>query len=281
MPALTASGDCASEPSGCTANNMKIIISPAKRMEEDPYGPAPLALPAFLPQALRLQAALRRLSSEELQRLWQCGDAIAQKNVAWLAHMTLTQPRSAALFSFQGIQYRYMAPNVLTGDQLDYLQANLRIVSGLYGLLRPLDGVVPYRLEMQAKLPVDGHRNLYGFWGARLGRALAGETSLVLDLASREYSSAVLPHLPPSVTCIRCTFGQLRAGRVVEKGTLCKMARGRMVRWLAEERISRPGDLAFFSQLGYRFSPQHSTPDHYVFLAPTQTAPEDDHVSDH
>ena len=150
---------------------------------------------------------------------------------------------------------------------MPYLQEHLRILSGFYGMLRPFDGVTPYRLEMQARLSVNGCPDLYAFWGDRLARALAGEAGLVVDLASQEYSRAVLPHLPPSVEVLTCTFGELRKdGRVVEKGTLCKMARGQMVRWMAERGVHRSEELKDFQDLGYRYDAAHSGHDHYVFL---------------
>ena len=95
--------------------------------------------------------------------------------------MDLRGRLTPAVLSYEGIQYQYMAPGVFETGQFAYLQEHLRILSGFYGLLRPFDGVVPYRLEMQARLPVDGHRDLYGFWGDKPARALAGETDLLVE----------------------------------------------------------------------------------------------------
>ena len=159
-----------------------------------------------------------------------------------------------------------MAPGVMETAQLDYLREHLRILSGFYGLLRPFDGVTPYRLEMQAKLSVDGHRDLYDFWGDTLALQLAAETDFVLNLASKEYSRAVEPHLPKSVRFLTCTFGEWKDGKVIEKGTMCKMARGQMVRWLAENNVTSWADIRAFDQLGYRFQPELSNESHNVFL---------------
>ena len=213
---------------------MKILISPAKKMRTDTDTLSPQALPAFLPETERLLSALRSLSRQELKQLWRCSDAITDLNVERLARMELGKGLTPALLSYQGI---------------------------------PFDGVTPYRLEMQARLSVNGCPDLYAFWGDRLARALAGEAGLVVDLASQEYSRAVLPHLPPSVEVLTCTFGELRKdGRVVEKGTLCKMARGQMVRWMAERGVRRSEELKDFQDLGYRYDAAHSGHDHYVFL---------------
>ena len=159
----------------------------------------------------------------------------------------------------------YMAPGVMNSRQLQYLRDHLRILSGFYGLLRPFDGVTPYRLEMQAKLEVDGAKDLYAFWGGLLAGQLAKGTSLVLNLASKEYSRAVTAYLPESMV-LTCVFGESVGGKVVEKGTMCKMARGQMVRWLAENEIDSPGDITSFSDLGYKFDPKLSNNNLYVFI---------------
>lgn len=148
---------------------MRIIISPAKKMAADTDSLAADGLPALLERTERLKAVLQEMSPAELQALWKCNDAIAKRNVERLSAMDLRRRLTPAILSYEGIQYQYMAPRVMETAQLDYLQEHLRILSGFYGLLRPLDGVTPYRLEMQARLPVDGHRDLYGFWGGRPG----------------------------------------------------------------------------------------------------------------
>ena len=225
---------------------MRIIISPAKKMNIDRDSFAVEATPQFLADTERLMAALGAMSDGELQTLWKCNDAIARQNVARLRDMDLRRALTPAILSYEGIQYRYMAPRVMEAGQLDYLRERLRILSGFYGLLRPFDGVTPYRLEMQARLSVDGAKDLYAFWGRRLAENLAGETDWVLNLASKEYSRAVEPHLPPGVRFLTCTFGEWRDGKVVEKGALCKMARGQMVRWLAENRMEQAEDIRAF-----------------------------------
>ena len=245
---------------------MRIIIAPAKKMVVDTDSFAVDGLPVFLEQTERLKATLQGMSPAELQALWKCNDAIAKLNVERLSAMDLRRRLTPAIVSYEGIQYQYMAPGVMETAQLDYLREHLRILSGFYGLLRPFDGVTPYRLEMQAKLPVDGHRDLYGFWSDTLARRLAAETDFVLNLASKEYSRAVEPHLPKSVRFLTCTFGEWKDGKVIEKGTICKMARGQIVRWLAENNVTSWADIRAFDQLGYRFQPELSSENHNVFL---------------
>ena len=245
---------------------MRIIIAPAKRMVVDTDSFAMDSLPQFLEQTERLKAALQSMSPQDLQALWKCNDAIAKLNIERLAQMDLRRNLTPAIFSYEGIQYRYMAPGVMETAHLDYLREHLRILSGFYGLLRPFDGVTPYRLEMQAKLEVDSCRDLYQFWGDRLAHQLASETDVVLNLASKEYSKAVETHLPKTMQFITCVFGESKDGKVIEKGTKCKMARGQMVRWLAENQIKSPEDLRAFDQLGYQFCRSTSVGNHTAFL---------------
>lgn len=245
---------------------MRVIVSPAKKMVVDTDSFPVDGLPRFLEQAEQLKRVLQAMSPKELQGLWKCNDTITKLNVERLEHMDLRRHLTPAILSYEGIQYRYMAPGVMETTHLEYLRECLRILSGFYGLLRPFDGVTPYRLEMQARLAVDGCRDLYAFWGDCLASQLTEETDLVLNLASKEYSRAVEPYLPKSVRFITCIFGEWKGGKVVEKGTQCKMARGQMVRWMAEHKIEDPENLRAFHQLGYCFHGELSAENHFVFL---------------
>ena len=247
---------------------MRIIIAPAKKMRSDPDSLAPAGLPDFLPETEVLCAALRSMDPAALQRLWRCNDRIAALNVRRLEEMDLRRNLTPAILAYEGIQYQYMAPGVFSREEYAYVQTHLRILSGFYGLLRPFDGVTPYRLEMQAKLAVGGARDLYGFWGDRLARRLFAETDCILNLASKEYSLCVSRFLEPSVRFLTCVFGQEKDGKILEQGTQCKMARGEMVRYLAETGAETLEAVRGFDRLDYRFSPAHSDEETLVFLRP-------------
>lgn len=245
---------------------LRIIISPAKKMNADTDSLPVESLPQFLLQTERLMEALRGMSPDELQALWKCSSSIARQNIARLEHMNLRHGLTPAILAYEGIQYRYMAPGVMDEAQLRYLREHLRILSGFYGLLRPFDGVIPYRLEMQAKLSVDGTKDLYAFWGGTLAEQLAAEAEMIIDLASKEYSRAVRPYLPERVKPLTCVFGERKDGKVIEKGTMCKIARGQMVRWLAENKISRQEDVKNFSELDYKFDKELSEESIFIFI---------------
>ena len=245
---------------------MRIIISPAKKMNVDTDSLPWRNLPVFLEKTEELANALRQMSDTQLQKLWGCNDAIAALNIERLRQMDLRARLTPAILAYEGIQYQYMAPNVFSQDEFDYVQAHLRILSGFYGLLRPFDGVVPYRLEMQAKLEVSGKKNLYDYWGSAIAQHLFDETQCVINLASKEYSLCISKYLPPHIRFITCVFGEEKDGKVVEKGTMCKMARGEMVRYMAENQILDPVRIKAFDRLDFRFDSVRSTDDTFVFL---------------
>lgn len=247
------------------AMSFRILISPAKKMRADPDSLECLGLPDFLPWTEKLLVCLRSMPYDELKHLWRCNDAIARLNFDRVRNMRLRDMLTPAILAYEGIQYQYMAPGVFTYEELAYIQERLRILSGFYGLLRPFDGVVPYRLEMQARLRVGDAKDLYAFWGNSLARALCSETEQILNLASKEYSRCVSSHLSSSVRFVTCVFGERKNGKLLEKGTLCKMARGEMVRYMAENKIQRLEEIQNFRGLGFHFSPEESQMDTFVF----------------
>ena len=244
---------------------MNIIISPAKRMVEDwdsmPYGGTPM----FPEQTERLYGYLQSLSPEKLQELLACNGKIAELNYRRYQEMAHPGPRTPAIFAYQGIQYQYMGAKSFTDRQYAYLQRHLYIVSGFYGLLRPFDGIYPYRLEMQAKLRTDFCKNLYDFWGGTLGETLS-EGKLVIDLSSEEYSKAARQGVSPDTRWVTVRFGILKDGKLKETGTQVKMARGTMVRYMAEHAVSEPEELLGFAELGYRYDETRSQENQLCFV---------------
>lgn len=245
---------------------MKMIISPAKKMNADPDSLPWQDLPHFLEKTEQLYQAMRSLPCDALQKVWKCNDALAQLNIQRLQTMDLRKNLTPAILSYEGIQYRYMAPSVFSEAQLAYVQTHLRILSGFYGLLRPFDGVTPYRLEMQAKLATASSKDIYAFWGDTLATALCQETDCIVNLASKEYSVCISRYLPKQFRFITCVFGEEKDGKIVEKATMCKMARGEMVRFMAEHSAERPEETQGFDRLHFRFCPERSDDTTYVFV---------------
>lgn len=261
---------------------MRFIISPAKKMNETPDILEFQGYPEFVKDADILREYVAGLSYGEAKALWKCNDSIAELNFERFRRMDLRRNLTPAVMSYEGIQYQYMAPSVMNEVSLNYLQEHLRILSGFYGLLKPMDGVVPYRMEMQARLKpelqiqrqsenstdvVEGtYKTLYQFWGRRLADALFRETDIIVNLASKEYSKAIAVYLTPGIRFITCVFGEYKDGKIIEKGTFAKMARGEMVRFMAERQAESPETMKEFDRLGYRFVSEASDEKTYVFV---------------
>lgn len=245
---------------------MKVIISPAKKMNVDTDSLWVQGSPRFLADTRTLCSAIQSMNYAQAKALWGCNDKLAELNYKRFAKMDLEKNLTPAILSYEGLQYQHMSPMVFTDDAIWYAREHLRILSGFYGVLAPFDGVVPYRLEMQAKLAVSGKKNLYEFWSDKLYRAVIDDDGIIINLASKEYSMAVEKYLTSKDRFITVTFGELQGKKVKQKGTLAKMARGGMVRFMAVNHITELDGLKKFTFLGYRYSEEHSSENELVFL---------------
>lgn len=261
---------------------IQVIISPAKQMTVDNDAFTPRGIPPFPERTERIMQALRDIEREKgptgLQALWRVSDKLLAENIerlhefshvakaAQLGEPSVARLLSPAIFSYVGIQYRSMAPEVLDDEALGWLQNHLWALSAVYGCVRPFDAVQPYRLEMGAKLAVDGSRDLYTFWGDAIARIVCKQgndsgctPTAVVNLASAEYAKAILPHLDEQTPVVTCVFSSsLRNGKPVQKSTESKTARGSMVRWLAERGTESLEDLKHFD-VGFHFEASLST----------------------
>lgn len=245
---------------------MRIIISPAKKMKVDTDTFSYQGLPVFLEETAALMNWVQALSYSAARKLWGCNDKIAELNFDRFRHMSLKDNLTPALASYEGIQYQYMAPEVFSKEAWKYVQGHLRILSGFYGVLKPLDGVTPYRLEMQAKAGVGGAKDLYDFWKDKLYKEVQGGGEVIVNLASKEYSKCIERYLIEEDMYITCIFGEEKDGKIIQKGTKAKMARGEMVRFLAENKIEEPEGMKAFDRLGYRYQEELSSDREYIFL---------------
>lgn len=245
---------------------MNIIISPAKKMNPVPDLGISTGFPVFLEDTKTIHKAISCLTKEDLKQLFCANDAITELNYQRYREMDLERSLTPAVLAYVGLQYQAMAPMVFSDRQWAYAKRHLKILSGFYGLLGACDGVVPYRLEMQAKLSVEGGKSLYEFWGGRIYKELVKTDKVILNLASKEYSQVVKPYLEPDVTFVTCVFGEWIQGRVKVKATKAKMARGSMVRWLSEHDIQRIEDIREFREMGFRYVKEYSSDTEYVFI---------------
>lgn len=244
---------------------MKIIIAPAKIMKIDRDSFPIQSKPQFLDKTRILERFLKSRSNEQLKDLWHASENVTKQSILQLENMNLDERLTPAILAFSGIQYQYMAPDLFTQPALDYIQKNLRILSGFYGMLRPFDGVCPYRLELNTKMVGFRDYSLYHFWGSDIAENLFQEDNIVIDLASKQYTGLVKPYLSQGRQLITVDFQELKNDKWKTVGVHAKMARGEMVRYIAEKQIKNPTDLQDFNDFEFQFEPDVSTKDHYVF----------------
>lgn len=245
---------------------MKIIISPAKKMNENRDMLGHYQMPCFMQETEQLLAYLRTLSYPDLKSIWKCSDNIAEQNYHRVQTMDLYKNLAPAILSYNGLQYSTMSPEVLENRHLEYLEEHLCILSGFYGMLRPFDGVVPYRLEMQAILKNWHTNSLYHFWKDNIAKKLLSKSDCIVNLASKEYSKCVSPYLKKDTVFVTCVFGEIKNEKVIEKGTYAKMARGEMVRFMAENEIEHVEEMKQFNCLNYAYEKALSNEEKYVFI---------------
>lgn len=252
---------------------MKIILSPAKKMISNDDCIEAEGLPEFLDQTAEILNWMKHKSKEELKAIWKCNDQIADENFHRLEHMDLHNRLTPSVIAYDGIAYQYMAPSVFEYSQLEYIQHHLRILSGFYGVLKPMDGVTPYRLEMQARVGINDTKNLYDYWGDTLYHSVIDDSRTIINLASKEYSKTIEKYLIPQDRYITISFCERSGDKLVTKGTYAKMARGEMVRFMAENDIENPEDIKKFDRLGYVFRADLSSDTDYVFERKNEVIP--------
>ena len=244
---------------------MKIIISPAKSLDfENKAATSLYTQPRFLEESVKLNKKLKTLSRKKLGDLMKISDDLASlnydRNQDWKTPFELENSKQA-IYSFTGEVFRGINVNTLSEDKLPVLQDRLRILSGLYGLLKPLDLIQPYRLEMGTKLKVGRTENLYKFWNNDLANSLNEELEdgeLLINLASSEYFKA-LPKKALKVAMITPVFKDFKNGEYKTIMTFAKKARGLMVRYIIENDIKTIEELKGFNVNNYGFSEEMST----------------------
>jgi cytoplasmic iron level regulating protein YaaA (DUF328/UPF0246 family) len=253
---------------------MLIVLSPAKRLDWSETG-LQTTEPVFPREAATLAGHARQLTLGDLKSLMGLSDDLARLNRdRFRAFIPAPDPGSTrpAIRAFAGDTYVGLDARSLDSESLDWAQDHLRILSGLYGLLRPRDAIQPYRLEMGSRLRTRRGAKLYDFWGDRIARALneaAGAigTDVILNCASQEYFGAV-DRKRLGLRVLTPTFLEDRDGEGRTIGLFAKRARGAMARFVIDRRITDPEGLVDFDAMGYRFDPAASAPDAPVFRRP-------------
>ena len=248
---------------------MLVVISPAKKLDMSVDDRAPITLPDFAEDAKTLAGVARGLSHDDLRALMSISPALAELNAERFAAFG-TQPVKAAALAFAGDTYQGLEAPTLDEDEMAWAQNHLRILSGLYGLLRPMDAIEPYRLEMGSRLKTDRGGSLYDYWGTTLAEALneqarSTHAPALVNCASQEYFGAV-DRTALAIPVITPVFKEIKDGKARIVSFFAKKARGAMARHIIQNRLTDPADLQGFSAGGYRFTADASDSETMVFM---------------
>lgn len=255
---------------------MIIVISPAKNLDYTTHAVQPLATPARMEKDTHaLLKVTAKLSRAQIQKMMDLSENLAELN--WQRFQALkqsveTETTLQAMFAFNGDVYQGLQARTMSTSDIDWAQDHLRILSGLYGVLRPLDAIAPYRLEMGTKIKTNRGNNLYDFWGARISKALSADLAddperAVINLASTEYFSAI-DRKALKAPIVTCHFKEIMDGKGRVLSFYAKRARGMMARFAIVNRIENPEDLQEFRDGDYQFDPSISTKNDWVFTRP-------------
>jgi cytoplasmic iron level regulating protein YaaA (DUF328/UPF0246 family) len=254
---------------------MLVVVSPAKKMDMSAVDTDGVTQPDFADRAVELAGIARDLSVDDLQKLMHISENLAKLNADRFRDFG-EMDRKAAALAFAGDTYIGLEASTLEAEEMDWAQRHFRILSGLYGLLRPLDEIQPYRLEMGSRLKTPHGKNLYEYWGADIANALRKQaaeigTDTLVNCASQEYFGAVdLNAL--GLRVITPVFMEEKPGGPKVVSFYAKRARGAMARYIIQRRLTDPASLAEFDTGGYQFNADLSEGDKMVFVRPAHIA---------
>jgi cytoplasmic iron level regulating protein YaaA (DUF328/UPF0246 family) len=248
---------------------MLVVVSPAKKLDMNPATDVEPTRPAFQPEAEELVSVAHRLTVGDLQKLMKISEPLAKLNAERFAEFG-TMPQKPAALAFAGDTYQGLEADSLEPDEMDWAQDHFRILSGLYGLLRPRDAIEPYRLEMGSRLKTARGKTLYDYWGDRIAKALNAQadaigTDTLINCASQEYFGAVDAEAL-NLRVITPVFMEEKAGTPKVVSFYAKKARGAMARFVIQHRLTDPEALKAFDAGGYRYNDEMSDGDSFVFL---------------
>ena len=253
---------------------MIIVLSPAKTLDYEFEASGNYSVPAFLDQSTKLIGQLKKKEPKDIASLMGLSDKLATLNYdryqSWTASKKASSDSKPSMLVFKGDVYQGLQAEDLTVKEMDFAQKHVRILSGLYGILRPLDLMKPYRLEMGTKLETAQGKNLYEFWGNKVQRNVLEElkkqkSDLLINLASKEYFT-VLGKLPEELNVVSPAFKDYKNGKYKIISFYAKKARGLMARWIIQNKVTDFEDLIKFNLDGYKYSKAESSATTPVFL---------------
>ena len=244
---------------------MRIIISPAKSMKSDFSYNQSVTIPVFINKTKDILNTLTSFNKEELTKIWKCNSKMIDELCGNMLQSDLYKNLTPAIFAYDGLVYKNINPSSFNNTELNYIKNNLRILSGFYGVLHPFDGVIKYRLEMQAKFKLGNFNNLYAYWSDLIYQEVIDDSRIIINLASKEYSKAIEPFLTKEDKIINFSFLEKDNDGFVSKNTYSKIARGLLVHYLVKNNITDIESIKNFNLEGYKFNKELSNNTLFVF----------------
>ena len=245
------------------------IISPAKNMRNlkiDNIKPKMYGESRFFTKETKeIINELKKLTPWDIQSIMKVNEKIAFQSYAYFQDFNFDEEGVCGLLAYDGLVFKNIKAEEFTSEDFDFANNHVRILDAFYGIVNPLDGVLPYRLEMQYKININD-KNLYKFWGDKLYKKLYSEDKVIINLASEEYAKAVRGFLDKDDIFIDIDFKIHKDGKLKTMATYAKMARGQMIKYIIENKINNPEDLKDFTFNGYKFDHNLSTNKKYVFI---------------
>ena len=245
------------------------IISPAKNMRNikiNNINPKTLGkYRYFTKETKEIIQVLKSLSPYDIQSLMKVNEKIAFQSYAYFQDFNFEEQGVCGLLAYDGLVFKNIKAENFTKDDFEFANNNIRILDAFYGIVNPLDEILPYRLEMQYPIKIND-KNLYKFWNDKIYNKLYDEDNTIINLASEEYSKVVRTFLREDDIFIDIDFKVYKNGKLKTLATLAKLARGQMIKYIVENKINKPEDLKYFTFDNYKFCPNLSTSKKFVFV---------------
>lgn len=245
---------------------MIIMLSPAKNMKHVQELDRDLSLPCFIDNAKEISKNIKSFSIEDFRNKMKINEKLAFLNKSRFDKLKFDSLGTPAILTYDGIQYKNIEAENFTKKDEEFANSYIRIISGLYGVLKPYDSIYEYRLEMQTKLKIREFKNLYEYWGDSIYKELSKENTAIVNLASSEYSKTVEKFINNNDTYVTCTFKINKNNILKVESTQAKKARGMMVKYIVKNKIEDISDLKKFNLEGYKYQENLSSNNEYVFV---------------
>ncbi|MBY2478482.1 peroxide stress protein YaaA [Clostridioides difficile] len=245
---------------------MIIMLSPAKNMKHIDAFDRDLSLPCFIDNTKEIVENIKAFSIEDFKNRMKINEKLAILNKNRFENIKFDTLGSPAILTYDGIQYKNIEADSFTKQDEEFADNCIRIISGLYGVIKPYDSIYEYRLEMQTKLQVREFKNLYEYWGNSIYEQLIKEKRAIVNLTSNEYSKSIEKFIKDSDTYITCTFKVSKNGKLKVESTQAKKARGMMVKYIVKNRVKDTEELKKFNLGGYEYQENLSDNGEYIFV---------------